>query len=234
MILEKNLQQFYLIVTIISLILLINKNPFICPIIHKKGLKMIISEKLLNELQILNTDIENILITKSLTTFQLDTFFKSFEKRRYNILSEIKLYNKNIENEYEKIKTIDTNYSAELSNNILKIFVPETIPSYKNLKTHTYKRILLNVAEVTKEFKGVFDNKVFIFIKIFDDITGWDIDNKYIKPISDALISSGVIKDDNISKMYYAVKGEYSTTPHAEIYVIDSSKIDNFIENSIL
>lgn len=195
---------------------------------------MIISEKLLNELQILNTDIENILITKSLTTFQLDTFFKSFEKRRYNILSEIKLYNKNIENEYEKIKTIDTNYSAELSNNILKIFVPETIPSYKNLKTHTYKRILLNVAEVTKEFKGVFDNKVFIFIKIFDDITGWDIDNKYIKPISDALISSGVIKDDNISKMYYAVKGEYSTTHHAEIYVIDSSKIDNFIENSIL
>ena len=92
----------------------------------------------------------------------------------------------------------------------------------------------LNVAEVTKEFKGVFDSKVFIFIKIFDDITGWDIDNKYIKPISDALISSGVIKDDNISKMYYAVKGEYSTTPHAEIYVIDSSKIDNFIENSIL
>ena len=83
---------------------------------------MIISEKLLNELQILNTDIENILITKSLTTFQLDTFFKNFEKRRYNILSEIKLYNKNIENEYEKIKTIDTNYSAELSNNILKIF----------------------------------------------------------------------------------------------------------------
>ena len=159
---------------------------------------MIISEKLLNELQILNTDIENILITKSLTTFQLDTFFKNFEKRRYNILSEIKLYNKNIENEYEKIKTIDTNYSAELSNNILKIFVPETIPSYKNLKTHTYKRILLNVAEVTKEFKEVFDNKVFIFIKIFDNITGWDIDNKYIKPISDALISSGVIKDDNI------------------------------------
>lgn len=195
---------------------------------------MIISEKLLNELQILNTDIENILITKSLTTFQLDTFFKNFEKRRYNILSEIKLYNKNIENEYEKIKTIDTNYSAELSNNILKIFVPETIPSYKNLKTHTYKRILLNVAEVTKKFKGVFNNKVFIFIKIFDDITGWDIDNKYIKPISDALISSGVIKDDNISKMYYAVKGEYSTTPHTEIYVIDSSKIDNFIENSIL
>ena len=44
---------------------------------------MIISEKLLNELQILNTDIENILITKSLTTFQLDTFFKNFEKRRY-------------------------------------------------------------------------------------------------------------------------------------------------------
>ena len=192
---------------------------------------MIISEKLLNELQILNTDIENILITKSLTTFQLDTFFKNFEKRRYNILSEIKLYNKNIENEYEKIKTIDTNYSAELSNNILKIFVPETIPSYKNLKTHTYKRILLNVAEVTKEFKEVFDNKVFIFIKIFDDITGWDIDNKFIKPIFDSLIANKIIEDDNIEKMFYAASGFFCDEPHTEVYITGIKNAENLFKN---
>ena len=195
---------------------------------------MILTKDLLDDLLSLENSIHSLTLAQNPNNLQIESFLRNLEKRRYSILNQIKLYNKNIENEYEKIKTIDTNYSAELSNNILKIFVPETIPSYKNLKTHTYKRILLNVAEVTKEFKGVFDNKVFIFIKIFDDITGWDIDNKYIKPISDALISSGVIKDDNISKMYYAVKGEYSTTPHAEIYVIDSSKIDNFIENSIL
>ena len=76
---------------------------------------MIISEKLLNELQILNTDIENILITKSLTTFQLDTFFKNFEKRRYNILSEIKLYNKNMKMNMKK----------------LKLLIPITLQSYQ-------------------------------------------------------------------------------------------------------
>lgn len=194
---------------------------------------MIISEKLLNELQCLNKETENILLSNSLTDIQAETFFRIFEKRRYNILNEIKQYNNHTKYEYEKIKTIDNEYKAELFDNILKIYVPETMMSYKNLKTHTYKRILLNVSEITKEFKGTFQDAVFIFIKIFDNITGWDIDNKYVKPISDALISSGVIQDDNISKMFYSVKGEFSDTPHTEIYVIDSKKIDNYLGRSI-
>lgn len=195
---------------------------------------MIISEKLLKELESLNIDIENVINSNSLTDLQIESFFRNFEKRRYSILSEIKLHNKNVEYEYEKIKTIDSEYKADYMDNILKIYVPETMPSYKNLKTHTYKRILLNVSEITKKFKGIFDGQVFIFIKIFDNIDGWDIDNKYIKPIADALISSGVIPDDNISKMFYAVKGEFSDNPHTEIYVLDSEKISNFLENSIV
>lgn len=189
---------------------------------------MIISEKLFKELETLNIEIENVLKNNSLTDLQIESFFRNFEKRRYNILSEIKLYNKNVEYEYEKIKTIDNEYKAKLEDNILKIYVPETMPGYKNLKTHTYKRILLNVAEITKKFKGTFDSKVFILIKVFDNITGWDIDNKYIKPIADALIMSGVIQDDNIDKMFYAVKGEFSDNPHTEIYVLDSKNISQF------
>lgn len=195
---------------------------------------MIISEKLLKELESLNIDIQNIINSNSLTDLQTEGFFRNFEKRRYSILNEIKLHNKNVEYEYEKIKTIDNEYTANYMDNILKIYVPETMPSYKNLKTHTYKRILLNVAEITKKFKGIFSGQVFIFIKIFDNIDGWDIDNKYIKPIADALISSGVIPDDNISKMFYAVKGEFSDNPHTEIYVLDSEEISNFLENSIV
>ena len=192
---------------------------------------MIINEKLKKELRTLEKSTNSILQSASLTDFQIENFLRNLEKARYNILAEIKLYNKNVEFEYEKIKTIDSEYKAMLEDNILKIYVPEVMPSYKNLKTHTHKRILLNIAEITKQFAGLFDNEVFIYIKVFDKILGWDIDNKLIKPIADALILSNVIKDDNMTKMFYCAKGEYSENPHTEIYVFDSKNINEFLEN---
>ena len=191
---------------------------------------MIINEKINKQLKVLNNQIENTIKSNSLTDTQVESFLLNFEKVRYNLLAEIKEYNKNVEFEYEKIKTIDDNYKAELKDNILKIYVPETLPSFKNLKTHTYKRILLNVAEITKEFKGLFSNEVFIYIKVCNNIEGWDIDNKYVKPIADALIISGVIEDDNMSKMFYCAKGEFSELPHTIIYVLDSKNMEQFLK----
>ncbi len=191
---------------------------------------MIIDEKIKKQLDNLNKQIENILNSNSLADTKLESFLLNFEKVRYNLLNEIKIYNKNIEFEYEKIKTIDNDYKAELKDNVLKIYVPETLPSFKNLKTHTYKRILLNVAEITKQFSGLFENEVFLYIKVFDNIQGWDIDNKYVKPIADALIISGVIKDDNMSKMFYCAKGEFSEIPHTIIYVLDSKNMEQFLK----
>lgn len=191
---------------------------------------MIINEKLTKELDKLQETISLLSSNNSITDIQLENFLKTFEKIRYNILSEIKLYNKNVEFEYEKIKTIDDEYKAELTDNILKIYVPEVMPSYKNLKTHTHKRILLNIAEITKPFANQFGNEVFIFIKVFDKILGWDIDNKFIKPVADSLILSGVIQDDNMSKMFYCAKGEFSENPHTEIYVFDSQEVSIFLE----
>lgn len=190
---------------------------------------MIINDKLQKNLLDLNQNIELVLNKNGLTDLQIEHFLRNFEKTRYNILSEIKLYNKNVNFEYEKIKTIDDEYKAEFKNDILKIYVPEVMPSYKNLKTHTHKRILLNVAEITKQFEGIFDNEVCIYIKLFDNLLGWDVDNKFIKPIADALIISKVIQDDNITKMSYHVSGEFSENPHTEIYVFESKKIDKFL-----
>ena len=191
---------------------------------------MIINEKINKQLKVLNNQIENTIKSNSLTDTQVESFLLNFEKVRYNLLTEIKEYNKNAQFQYEKIKTIDDNYKAELKDDILKIYVPETLPSFKNLKTHTYKRILLNVAEITKEFKGLFTNEVFIYIKVCDNIEGWDIDNKYVKPVADALILSGVIEDDNMSKMFYCAKGEFSEIPHTIIYVLDSKKVVQFLK----
>ena len=190
---------------------------------------MIINEKLQKNLLNLKQNVDLISNCNSLTDLQVEKFLRNFEKIRYNLLSEIKIYNRNVEFEYEKIKTIDNEYKAKLTDNILKIYVPEVMPSYKNLKTHTHKRILLNIAEITKEYENLFNNEVCIYIKIFDNILGWDVDNKFIKPIADALILSKVIHDDNITKMSYCVKGEFSDTPHTEIYVFDSKNIDEFM-----
>lgn len=190
---------------------------------------MIINENLQKNLLSLKQNVDLIVTNNSLTDLQIENFLRNFEKKRYNILSEIKLYNRNVEFEYEKIKTIDNEYKAELIDNVLKIYVPEVMPSYKNLKTHTHKRILLNIAEITKQYEGQFDNEVCIYIKLFDKILGWDVDNKFIKPIADALILSKVIQDDNMSKMSYCVKGEFSEIPHTEIYVFDSKNMDEFL-----
>lgn len=190
---------------------------------------MIINENLQKNLLSLKQNVDLIVTNNSLTDLQIENFFRNFEKTRYNILSEIKLYNKNVEFEYEKIKTIDNEYKAELIDNVLKIYVPEVMPSYKNLKTHTHKRILLNIAEITKQYEGQFDNEVCIYIKLFDKILGWDVDNKFIKPIADALILSKVIQDDNMTKMSYCVKGEFSEIPHTEIYVFDSKNMNEFL-----
>ena len=192
---------------------------------------MIINEKLRKELIMLEKNINAIMYNHSLTDLQIENFLRIMEKARYNILAEIKLYNRDVEFEYEKIKTIDNDYKAELLDNVLKVYVPEVMSSYKNIKTHTQKRILLNVAECTKQYANIFENEIFIYIKIFDNIEGWDVDNKYIKPIADGLILSNVIKDDNITKMFYCVKGEYSDVPHTEIYVTDGKKIDNYLKN---
>lgn len=190
---------------------------------------MIINENLQKNLLSLKQNVDLIVTNNSLTDLQIENFLRNFEKTRYNILSEIKIYNRNVEFEYEKIKIIDNEYKAELIDNVLKIYVPEVMPSYKNLKTHTHKRILLNIAEITKQYEGQFDNEVCIYIKLFDKILGWDVDNKFIKPIADALILSKVIQDDNMSKMSYCVKGEFSEIPHTEIYVFDSKNMDEFL-----
>lgn len=195
---------------------------------------MIISDKLLNELVSLEENIHLLVENnKNINDIQLEAFLRNLEKRRYNILTQIKLYNKTVEYKTERIKNISDEYKAEVKDNILNIYIPEPMPSYKNLKTHAFKNILLNIAEITKPYANMFTETVFIYIKIFDNIKGWDIDNKSIKPISDALISSGVIQDDNIDKMFYCVKGEFSEIPHTEVYILDANNSIKIFENSV-
>ena len=115
---------------------------------------------------------------------QLEILLRNIEKRRYNILNEIKLYNK-IKDEDNKIDSLDNRYIATYNDGILKLYIPETMPKFKQINNFTYKRIMLNIAEITKPYSRAFFGEVFIYIKIYENKKNWDVDNKVIKPISD-------------------------------------------------
>ena len=195
---------------------------------------MILSDKLYTELINLENDIHKIRLNKAINDLQMEAFLKNLEKRRYNILNEIRIYNKTVEYSTEKIKNISDEYKAEVKDNTLKIYIPEPMPSYKSLKTHAFKNILINITEATKPFNDLFKDKVFVFIRIFDNIKGWDIDNKYIKPIFDALILNNIIEDDNIEKMFYCVQGEFAEIPHTEVYITPQESVVNLMQNILV
>ena len=145
---------------------------------------MIIKDRLIEELVNLQGEIYSYLQKGDMSSKQLEILLRNIEKRRYNILNEIKLYNK-IKDEVNKIDSLDNRYIATYNDGILKLYIPETMPKFKQINNFTYKRIMLNIAEITKPYSRAFFGEVFIYIKIYENKKNWDVDNKVIKPISD-------------------------------------------------
>jgi len=146
---------------------------------------MIIENNLLKELVNLQGEIYSFIKSNNPSNEQTENLLRNLEKRRFNILNEIKLYNNKIKDENNKIDTLDNRYIATYNGDILRLYIPETMPKFKQINTFTYKRIMLNIAEITKPYSKAFSDQVFIYIKIYENQKNWDVDNKFIKPISD-------------------------------------------------
>ena len=162
----------------------------------------------------------------------LEKFLLNFEKIRYEILSKIKLNNKVVENDSKKINYINNSYKAFLNDGILKIYIPETLPKFKNISNFAYKNIMISTAEAVKDYKGLFnDNLTFVLIIVHENQSDMDIDNKYVKPIIDGLVIQEVIQDDNINNMFYLVQGKNDTKkPYTEVFVMESKYMIEWIE----
>ena len=166
----------------------------------------------------------------------LENYLRSFEKIRYNIFNKIKIREKYAVDEEEKINYLNKAYTASVENDILKIYIPEVIPKYKNINNFAYKNIMFNVMEQTQKYKNLFNNElVFVFIKVVENQKNIDIDNKFIKPIVDGLVLSKVIADDNIANMFYGVLGltDENKKPYTEVYVVKGEKMLEWIQNMI-
>ena len=196
-----------------------------------------IQREILNELENLKDKTEFIIKNAEIVeASHLENYLRGLEKIRYNIFNKIKIREKYVADEEEKINYLNEAYKASVENDILKIYIPEVIPKYKNINNFAYKNIMFNVMEQTQKYKNLFNNElVFVFIKVVENQKNIDIDNKFVKPIVDGLVLSKVIEDDNIANMFYGVLGltDESKKPYTEVYVFRGKKILEWIENTI-
>ena len=194
-------------------------------------------KELLTELEDLRDETEFILNNVDIVENKhIENYLRSLERIRYNIFNKIKLKEKYQVYENEKIDYLNNNYKVDLNNDILKIYIPEVLPKYKNLNNFAYKNIMLNVMEKTKEYKNLFNTElVCVFINVVENQKNMDIDNKYIKCIVDGLVHSGVITDDNTSNMFYTVLGTTNTSkkPYTEVYVFRGEILLRLIKNLV-
>lgn len=194
-------------------------------------------KEILTELEDLRDETEFIINNQEIVENKhVENYLRSFERIRNNLFNKIKLSNKYEVDEQDKITYLNDRYSATVENDILKIYIPEVIPKYKNINNYAYKNIMLNVMDKTKEYKDLFNKElVFVFIKVVENQKNIDIDNKFIKPIVDGLVLSKVIADDNINNMFYGVLGTTNKRkkPYTEVYVFRGQKMLDFIKNQI-
>ena len=160
-----------------------------------------------------------------------EKYLRKLEKIRYELFENVNLENK-YSNE-EDISFVNNKYKAKKEKKILNIYIPEVLPKYKNISSFSYKNIMTNVAECTKEYKDLFQDKLtLVIIVVHEKQKNMYIDNKYVKPIIDGLVTSGVIKDDNFSNMFYIAMGKNDTKkPYTEVFVLDGKYIDEWIED---
>ena len=179
---------------------------------------------------------EKLLKTKEeIKDEELEKYFYKLEKTRMDMYDAVRQRNMWLEFMDDKgTEFIDYDYKAKVEDDILKIYIPEKIPSIKRGANYIQKQITYNISKVTNQYEGMFYDKfVMVIIKIYDDTKIWDTDNRNVKPIHDGLIDGKVIKDDNIYCTCYMVQGYHSDKPHTEVYVLSAEEINRIINKRI-
>ena len=193
-------------------------------------------EEIIESIEKIKDISEKLLKTKEeIKDEELEKYFYKLEKTRMDMYDAVRQRNMWLEFMDDKgTEIIDYAYKAKVEDDILKIYIPEKIPSIKRGVNYIQKQITYNVSKVTNQYEGMFYDKfVMAIIKIYDDTKIWDTDNRNVKPIHDGLIAGKVIKDDNIYCTSYMVQGYHSDKPHTEVYVLSAEEITRIINKRI-
>ena len=111
-------------------------------------------KEILTELEDLRDETEFIINNEEIVeTRHVENYLRRLERIKYNIFNKIKLRDKYEVNEQDKLNYLNNRYKATVEDDILKIYIPEVIPKFKNINNYAYKNIMINVMEKTKQYK---------------------------------------------------------------------------------
>ncbi len=195
-----------------------------------------INQRILDSIEEIEQISNKLLQTKEkIKNEELERYFCKFEKARMDMYDTVEQRNLFMKFDGgDAINCIGEEYEVELQNDILKIYIPETLPKIKHGVNYAQKRMISNISWNVRKYEGLFyDKPVIVIIKIYDNKQIWDADNRNVKPIHDGLINGRIIKDDNIYCSSYMVQGYYSDKPHTEVCVIAADEITNIINKKI-
>ena len=101
---------------------------------------------------------------------ELERYFCRFEKARMDMYDAIEQRNLFMKFDGgDAINCINEEYEVELQNNILKLYIPETLPKIKHGINYVQKRMISNISWNVRKYEGLFYNKpVIVIIKIYD------------------------------------------------------------------
>lgn len=160
------------------------------------------------------------------TTF-LTNIYKQTEKLRLDILSEMK----NTPDLPSEVADVP-GAAAEVENGVLHISVMECLPRVcdtkgaARLRNHWLGLIRKALAGINISFK----HALCVILIYAPSSFLWDVDNRAIKFILDALRYCRVIPDDTWNNLSYLVTGLAGVVdPKTEIYVIEMG--NNYIDN---
>lgn len=195
-----------------------------------------INQRILNSIEEIEQISNKLLQTKEkIKDEEIERYFCKFEKARMDMYDAVE--QRNLFMKFgggDVINCIGEEYEVELQNDILKLYIPETLPKIKQGVNYAQKRMTSNISWNVRKYEGLFyDKPIIVIIKIYDNKPIWDADNRNVKPIHDGLIHGRIIKDDNIYCSCYMVQGYYSDRPHTEVYVIVADEITNIINKKI-
>lgn len=182
---------------------------------------------------------------KDTKTKEIIDMVKSLERFRMFLYKDAANYVKLIKSlkltpDYERKlnEALKTKWKSEYDGIRIKIYIPEVPPTIyiktRNEAVGYFTELWkCRIQETLEQYDFNFD-KIFTWIKCFNPVSAYDVDNKFVKPILDGISRSRLIKDDGAGTVKYGFEGFFDReNPHMELYLYGDDNIPEFIKNGV-
>lgn len=159
----------------------------------------------------------------------IDTCYKLeyFRAQLYKLLEDIAKDYSVVEDDFditEDVELIETTVTYD--NEIIKIRIHDYLPPISAVSTHIKNRWIKSITTAITSLTNIkIHQKTMVYIVVSAPSKRWDIDNRHINLIINAVKYSRIIKDDNISYLAFGYEAVNSNRYFTDIYIFDDEKV---------